>query len=154
MENWQQYHPSVPIVPVHSDNVEGETMWLQVNPRSPIPMYQQLVDGVRLAVAQGDLHAGDRLPSVRELATAMVINHNTIARAYQELEREGLIEVLRGRGTFISQTPEVAHPNERREEMRETLRKLVLDAYHLRMSREELESMLRAQWEQFDVQRG
>lgn len=129
-------------------------MWLQVDPRSSVPMYQQLVEGVRLAVARGDLRAGDRLPSVRELASAMVINHNTIARAYQELEREGLIEVLRGRGTFISQTPEVARPEERREEMRESLRKLVLDAYHLRMSQEELESMLRSQWKQFEGQRG
>lgn len=129
-------------------------MWLKVDPRSPMPIYQQLVDGVRLAVARGDLSAGDRLPSVRELATTMVINHNTIARAYQELEREGLIEVLRGRGTFISQTPEVARPDERREEMREALRKLVLDAYHLNMSREQLTSMLREQWEQLDLQRG
>ncbi|MCY0900790.1 MAG: GntR family transcriptional regulator [Firmicutes bacterium] len=129
-------------------------MWLQVDARSSVPMYQQLVEGVRLAVARGDLRAGDRLPSVRELASAMVINHNTIARAYQELEREGLIEVLRGRGTFISQTPAVARPEERREEMRESLRKLVLDAYHLRMSQEELESMLRSQWKQFDGRRG
>src|SRR5579875_179520 len=78
-------------------------MWFQVDPRSPTPVYQQVVEGVKEAIAKGLLDCGDRMPSVRELATRMTLNHNTVAKAYQELEREHVIEVIRGRGTFVAQ---------------------------------------------------
>ncbi|HHW99476.1 MAG TPA: GntR family transcriptional regulator, partial [Firmicutes bacterium] len=70
--------------------------------RSPIPIYVQLQNQVKQAIAGGVLAPGEQLPSVRELAGRLAVNPNTIARAYQELEREGLIETLRGRGTFVT----------------------------------------------------
>lgn len=117
-------------------------MWLDVNPRSPTPMYLQIMEGVRLAVAKGTLKRGDRLPSVRELAVSMMINHNTIARAYQELERAGVIEVLRGRGTFIALAPPVADSAERKEAMREMIVKWLVDAHHMQMSEAELRALI------------
>ncbi len=57
-------------------------MWLHVDPRSSVPVYLQVVNEVKTAVAKGMLSPGDRLPSVRELATEMTIDHNTIAKAY------------------------------------------------------------------------
>ncbi|MBX5436107.1 MAG: GntR family transcriptional regulator [Alicyclobacillaceae bacterium] len=117
--------------------------WLQVNPRSAVPVYQQVVDGVKAAVAKGWLRPGDRLPSVRELSTEMAINHNTIAKAYQELERERVIEVVRGRGTFIALEPAVPNREERMAELREQMRRMLVEAHHLRVSEDELLDMFR-----------
>ncbi|MCL6549220.1 MAG: GntR family transcriptional regulator [Alicyclobacillus sp.] len=117
--------------------------WLQVNPRSPVPVYQQVIDGVKAGVAKGLLRPGDRLPSVRELATEIAINHNTIAKAYQELERERVIEVVRGRGTFIALEPVVPNREERLAELRERMRRMLVEAHHLKVSQEELIEMFR-----------
>jgi GntR family transcriptional regulator len=75
---------------------------LKLDPASPIPMYLQIVEQVRRAVAGGGLKADDEMPSVRALASGYLINPNTVARAYLELEREGLLTKRRGAGTYVS----------------------------------------------------
>jgi len=77
-------------------------MLFRIDPASPIPIYSQIVDQVRCAIAAGVLKPDDELPSVRALATEQLINPNTVARAYLELEREGLVTKKRGTGTFVS----------------------------------------------------
>jgi len=72
-----------------------------VNPHSGVPLYVQLEQQVKTAIAAGVLAEGDRLPTVRELALELTINPNTVARAYRELERAGFIETTPGRGTFV-----------------------------------------------------
>ena len=72
-----------------------------INTGSSTPIYKQITDQVRLAVATGRLTAGDQLPSVRALAETLVLNPNTVARAYSDLAREGLLESRPGRGVFI-----------------------------------------------------
>lgn len=67
-----------------------------------VPVYRQLVDQVRGAIAAGSLSAGDQLPTVRQLAVDLAINPNTVMRAYRELELGGLLETQQGTGTFIS----------------------------------------------------
>ena len=67
-----------------------------------VPVYRQIVDQVRGAVASGALNSGDQLPTVRQLAVDLEVNPNTIVRAYRELEYDGLIETHQGTGTFIS----------------------------------------------------
>lgn len=69
---------------------------------SGIPVYRQIIDQVRGAVASGALTAGDQLPTVRQLAVDLAINPNTVVRAYRELELGGLLETHQGTGTFIS----------------------------------------------------
>ena len=69
---------------------------------SGVPVYRQIVDQVRGAVAAGSLGAGDQLPTVRQLAVDLEINPNTVVRAYRELEYDGLLETHQGTGTFIS----------------------------------------------------
>lgn len=129
-------------------------MWLQVNPRSAVPVYLQVVEGVKAAVAKGLLQPGERLPSVRELATEMTINHNTIAKAYQELERERVIEVVRGRGTFISLQPSVPNRDERMGVMREEMRRLLVEAHHLHLTDDEVLRMFEKVVEDWRSQTG
>ena len=75
---------------------------LRLDPASPSPIYSQIMEQVRWAVAAGALRPDDELPSVRALAAEQLINPNTVARAYLELEREGLVTKKRGTGTYIS----------------------------------------------------
>lgn len=75
---------------------------LPVNPDDPRPLYVQIMDEVRRGILRGSLHADDALPSVRELAGELRVNPNTVQQAYRELEREGLVYVRRGQGTFVS----------------------------------------------------
>lgn len=109
-------------------------MWLKLNPRSSEPIYLQIIHGVKNAVARGVLQPGEKLSSVRELATEFAVNHNTVAKAYQELEREKVIEVIRGRGTFITLHPVPANHDERLAEMQSALAKWLVEAHHLGMS--------------------
>lgn len=118
-------------------------MWLQVNPRSAVPVYQQVVEGVKAAVAKHLLSPGDRLPSVRELAIELVLNPNTVAKAYRELEHERLIEVQRGRGTFIARPAGIPNKKERIEQIRETMTRLLVESHHLQLSDEQLLEMFR-----------
>ena len=119
-------------------------MWLSVDPRSPKPVYQQVVDGIKEAVAKGTLAQGDRMPSVRELAAGMTINHNTVARAYQELERDHVIEVVRGHGTFVAAFRPHADRAERVRAVAARIRELLIEAHHLQMSEEDLLALWRA----------
>ncbi|MGB8370238.1 MAG: GntR family transcriptional regulator [Limisphaerales bacterium] len=75
---------------------------LNINTGSNTPIYKQITDQVRLAVASGKLAVDDPLPSIRALAERLVINPNTVARAYADLAREGLIESRAGRGVFVT----------------------------------------------------
>jgi GntR family transcriptional regulator len=78
------------------------TISLNINTGSNTPIYRQITDQVRLAVAAGRLAVDDQLPSIRALAERLVINPNTVARAYADLAREGLIESRAGRGVFVT----------------------------------------------------
>jgi GntR family transcriptional regulator len=74
-----------------------------VDPHTGVPIYLQLIEQVKRSVALGVLAPGERLPTVKQLATDLTINPNTVARAYRELERDGIIETSVGRGSFVSQ---------------------------------------------------
>jgi GntR family transcriptional regulator len=117
-------------------------MYIAVDPNNPTPIYLQIVRQVKNAAATGLLSAGDRLPSVRELSQELGINPNTIARAFQELEREGVIDTVRGVGTFVSQKGYRLSERERRERMENIFKELLTEAYHLQYTREELKELL------------
>jgi GntR family transcriptional regulator len=74
---------------------------LTVDPRSGVPIYLQLIEQVKRSVAIGILTAGEQLPTVKQLALDLTINPNTVAKAYRELERDGVIETAAGRGSFV-----------------------------------------------------
>ncbi|MCA9448502.1 MAG: GntR family transcriptional regulator [Candidatus Omnitrophica bacterium] len=79
-------------------------MFIEIDLNKPVPIFNQIMDGVRLAVATGRIVPGDRIPSIRDLAVELRVNPNTVAKAYQELERSGLVEVKRGMGYFVSES--------------------------------------------------
>jgi GntR family transcriptional regulator len=76
-------------------------MILRLNPNSGIPVYLQMIEQVKHAIETEAIRAGDQLPSVRKMAEELVINPNTVARVYHELEREGIIEIRHGAGAYI-----------------------------------------------------
>jgi GntR family transcriptional regulator len=78
-------------------------MIFKVNPASGTPIYVQLMEQVKHAIETGALRAGEQLPTLRKLAEELVVNPNTIVRAYRELEHEGVIEIRHGAGAFVSQ---------------------------------------------------
>jgi GntR family transcriptional regulator len=80
----------------------GASFQFSLNFDSGVPVYRQLIDQVRAGMAAGTLHAGDQLPTVRQLAVDLAINPNTVMRAYRELELGGLLATHQGTGTFIS----------------------------------------------------
>ena len=79
-------------------------MIIKPNPSLGVPIYLQVVEQVKHAIETGALRAGDQLPGIRPLAEELVINANTVAKAYRELEREGVIELKHGAGAFVADT--------------------------------------------------
>jgi GntR family transcriptional regulator len=77
-------------------------LWIQITPGSDEPIYVQIVEQVGEAIAKGQIVAGDKLPAVRKLAAELVINPNTVARAYTILEQSGLVTTKTGSGTFVA----------------------------------------------------
>lgn len=109
----------------------------RVDPGSSEPLFQQIVNRVKQAVATGALNPGDRIPSVRELAKELVINPNTIARAFRDLEAEGVTVSRRGSGTFVAERRVVLTDKERRRRLREALEAALRDAVNLGLTEAE-----------------
>ena len=76
---------------------------MRIDPRSHVPIYLQIAEGIRAAVAAGVYRPGEALPSLRALAIDVQVNPNTVQRAYEELEREGLVYSRRGKGLFVAE---------------------------------------------------
>jgi len=74
----------------------------QIDTKSGVPFYRQIIEQVKFAIARGDLESGDRLPTVRQLAVDLSVNPNTVVRAYRELEIGGMLNTQQGSGTFVS----------------------------------------------------
>ncbi|MHC4632388.1 MAG: GntR family transcriptional regulator, partial [Planctomycetota bacterium] len=77
-------------------------LWIQISPGSSKPVYIQVAEQISEAIAKGQLASGDKLPAIRKLAAELVINPNTVARAYSRLEQAGLVITKTGSGTFIA----------------------------------------------------
>lgn len=85
----------------------GGISLIQLNYRDSKPIYEQIKDGFRKLVISGSLLADEKLPSVRELASSLAINPNTIQKAYRDLESEGYLYTIAGRGTFVAKQEEI-----------------------------------------------
>ena len=103
-------------------------MQIYIHPGDEIPIYRQIVRQVTDALAGGRLKPGERLPSHRELAAQLVIAPLTVKKAYDELEREGLIDTQRGRGTFVAEAPPRRDAADSRERLRDAAQRLLSQA--------------------------
>jgi GntR family transcriptional regulator len=113
-------------------------MEFQCDTASRVPIYRQLMDQVRVAVARGKLQAGSRLPSVRVLSRELVVNPNTVARAYTELEREGVLHTRQGLGVFVAEPQADLSAATRRDRFSAALDHFLTEAVHLGFSADEV----------------
>ena len=90
---------------------------IQLDVKSGVPFYRQIIDQVKAAIATGGIGPGDRLPTVRQLAVDLSVNPNTVSRAYTELELTGLVETQMGSGTFVGKRPVHNDDVERRRQL-------------------------------------
>jgi GntR family transcriptional regulator len=102
------------------------------------PLFEQIAFSVKSAVARGELGPGARLPSVRELAQELSINPNTVVRAYEALERDGVVTRRQGAGCFVTGRASNLNGRERRRQLVELARRTVTEGYHLGFSPEEI----------------
>jgi GntR family transcriptional regulator len=123
-------------------------MQFSINFKSGKPVYLQLADQVKSAAASGALRAGESLPSIRPLAEELRLNRNTVAKAYAELEAQGVIETHPGKGCFVRETQSPMRKDARRKALAEMIDESVIQAHHLLLSRSDF---LRLAEERYDA---
>jgi GntR family transcriptional regulator len=124
-------------------------MRLELNYKSGKPVYLQLVDQVKAAVASGRARAGDPLPSIRPLAEELRVNRNTVAKAYAELERQGVIETLAGKGCFVTDQASPLRKDARLRLLTDNIDEAVVQAHHFQIDRDEFLRLAEDRFESF-----
>jgi GntR family transcriptional regulator len=117
-------------------------MIIRIDTTSSIPVYAQIVDQIKRAIASGALRHGESLPSLRETAVKLRVNPLTVSKAYKQLENDGLIETRHGLGSFVSAEISDSTDGFRRELLVQGMDALLQDAAHLGVSVEELKQLL------------
>jgi len=118
-------------------------MLLQINFRSGMPVYLQVVDQIKAAAAAGALRVGEALPSIRPLAEELRVNRNTIAKAYNELASQGVIESFPGKGCFLKPNNSPLKKGVRRKLLIEEIDQAVVQAHHPQVPRAEFLELAR-----------
>ena len=118
-------------------------MLLQINYKSGKPVYLQVVDQIKAAAASGAMQAGELLLSIRPLAEDLRVNRNTIAKAYTELESQGVIETIPGKGCFLKPNNSPLKKEVRRKLLIDEIDQVVVQAHHLQVPRDEFLEMVR-----------
>src|ERR1700679_1497559 len=111
-------------------------MLFKIDFKSGKPVYLQLVDQIRLAAAAGKLRTGEPLPSIRPLAEELRVNRNTIAKAYAELESQGVIETIPGKGCFLKESNSPFTKSAREKILVKEIDEAIVAAHHLRVERD------------------
>ncbi len=125
-------------------------MLIEINFKSGMPVYLQVVDQIRAAAASGQLRPGDPLPSIRPLAMQLRVNRNTIAKAYTELETQGLIETVAGKGCFIKNSSSPFRKQVRDQMLVVEIDQAVVAAHHLGVKRNEFLGLVNERLDAFE----
>ena len=128
-------------------------MVFELNYKSGKPVYLQVVDQVKAAVASGATRAGDALPSIRPLAEELRVNRNTIAKAYGELESQGVIQTLAGKGCFVAGQASPLRKDARMRLVTEEIDNAVVAAHHLQVEKAEFVRLAADRFEAFAKRR-
>jgi GntR family transcriptional regulator len=117
-------------------------MFIHVDHRNGLAVYDQIVRQVKFAIADGAVRAGELVPSVRELARELAVNPNTVARAYRQLQDEGVLETVRGTGLAVADEARRQCRSERTQLLRTRLRHVLDEARHSGLESEEIEQLV------------
>ena len=128
-------------------------MRFQINFTSGVSAYRQIVEQVMRATASGALRAGDALPTIRSLAEELRINRNTVAKAYTELQREGIVEAVQGRGVFVTDNHSPLKKQVRQKLLTELIDGALIQAHHFQIDDEEFMQLARARVDRLAKQR-
>ena len=126
------------------------TLQFQINPSDELPIYRQIMHQITDAIVGGRMKPGDKLASHRDLAAQLVIAPLTVKKAYDELEREGLLHTQRGRGTFVSETPPVVDSAETRQRLRDAAQRLLTQARRSGASYDDVVELIDEIWKDMD----
>ena len=116
----------------------GERNLIKIDSRNSRPIYEQIIDSIKENILKGILRPGDKLPSVREMSSMITANPNTVSRAYMELERQGVTETLRGKGTFVSSNYKPKVEEESMEKLKDDIKKIIVEAYYMGIEKEDM----------------
>ncbi len=125
-------------------------MDLKIDTNNGAPIYLQIVEQIKRSVAMGRIQPEEGLPSVRQLAMELTINPNTVARAYLELEHEGVIYKRQGQGTFVAAQGVDASRRERQKAVAGMLERAIVEAVESGMTPEEIDAMYRALMKRYE----
>ena len=120
-------------------------MFFSININNGVAIYQQIVRQVKFAIAEGSLQPGQLLPGGRSLSVELAVNPNTVVRAYQQLQSEGVLESMRGRGMVVCQGAAKFCRQERKAIIADGLQTVLTEALHAGLSAEEIEELVRKQ---------
>lgn len=123
----------------------------QIVTGSNVPIYRQIVDQVRRAISMGTLAPGDQLPSVRALAENLVVNPNTVAKAYSSLTQEGVLEGHAGKGLFVAARRQLLSPEERKRRLELALNSFLNEVLFLDFSPDEIIELLQKKLDELAI---
>ena len=109
-----------------------------IDARDSRPIYEQIVDQIKEQVMKGILKPGDQLPSVRQLASMLTVNANTVMKAYTELERQEVVETIRGKGVFIAMMPSKILSEKQMIEVRKALKSSFIAMHYMGLSKQDV----------------
>lgn len=114
-----------------------------INKNSSRPYYEQIVIGIKEDILHGILEPGERVPSVREMAKQLLMNPNTVSKAYKVLESEQVLVTVQGKGTFVKKQENTPRDERRIQKLQQQFHILVIEAKHLQVTDEEIQQWLK-----------
>lgn len=129
-------------------------MFFHIDAHNGLAVYDQIVRQIKFAIADGALEAGSLIPSVRELARELAINPNTVARAYRQLQDEGVLEAVRGTGLAVAPGARKGCRTERKQLIRSRLRDVLVEAHHGGLTTDQISTLFRAELDSLPPHQG
>lgn len=126
---------------------KGGIILIQVDVRSRVPIYEQIVNNFKQMTMSGILSPDEKLPSVRDLSQELTINPNTIQKAYQELERQNIIYTKRGQGSFVNPNIQAINKEEKMGDLIEEIKRIIIESMYLGISKEEFLKLITSAYE-------